>query len=62
MMLANQKQMNFKAPNNTNNTSTTASTSNNPGTAYAVPKDENRNRMLKNVWNTGYDEIQDSWD
>ena len=46
------------------NASATTSISNNPGTssAYAVPKDENRNRLLKNVWNTGYDEIQDSWD
>lgn len=64
MMVANQKQMNFRVPNSTSNASTTASTSSNSGTssAYAVPKDENINRILKNVWNTGYDETQDTWD
>lgn len=64
MMVDNQKQMNFKVSNtnNTNNTSAAASASNNPGSSYAVDKGLNRNRVLKDVWNTGYDEIQDSWD
>lgn len=66
-IISNQQQMNktYKTSNNKNNASNTsaaASTSNNPGTSYAAPTGLNRNRVLNNVWNTGYDEIQDSWD
>ncbi len=67
MMVENQKQMNFKVPNtnsasNSNNASTTASTSNSTGTGYVAPTGQNRKQILSNVWNTAYDETQDSWD
>lgn len=55
MMVSNQKQMNYRV-SDTNNTSSTSNTSTTASAGL------NKNQVLNNVWNTGYDEIQDSWD